>query len=114
MSKPALLLRVASRRQLNRLAVGSVPVSAGPCFLPTRESRRIAQALGGDEALQRREPMLVVMRAIVRLAAIGGCLEFVCERGGPLFPSEMPSLGKFHSERERLRLPGLAKDGPAI
>ena len=47
--------------------------------------------------------MLVVMRAVVRLAAIGGGFEFFGERSGPLFPREMPLLGEFYGERERLQ-----------
>src|SRR6266571_6066512 len=53
--------------------------------------------------------MLIVMRAVVGLAAIGGGLEFVRERSRPLLPGEIPLLGELHSEGECLRLPGLGK-----
>jgi len=53
--------------------------------------------------------VFVVARTVVRVTAIGGGLEFVRQRGRPLFPGEMPLLGEFDRQRERLRLPRLGK-----
>ena len=36
-------------------------------------------------------------------------MESVRQRGCPLFPGEMPLLGEFDGQRERLRLPRLGK-----
>src|SRR6266851_5036776 len=53
--------------------------------------------------------MLIVIRAVVGLTAIGGGLDLIRERGRPLLPGKMPLLSEFDSESERLRLPGLGK-----
>ena len=45
---------------------------------------------------------------------LGGDLEFVCQRGRPLFPGEMPLLGEFDGHRERLCLPRFCKHRPAL
>jgi hypothetical protein len=55
--------------------------------------------------------MLIVMRAIVRLAAVGCDLQLVGEGGGPLLPREVALLGQLDGEGERLGLPGLGKHG---
>ena len=92
----------------------SVSVGFGPGFLAREERRRIGQTLGGDQALERGQPVFVVARTVVGFTAIGGGLEFVRQRGGPLFPGEMPLLGELDRERERLRLPRLGKHRPAF
>src|SRR5215475_10596189 len=58
------------------------------------------------------EPVLIVMRAVVRLAAVGRSLKFVAKRAGPFAPRKMPLLGKLHRERKRLRLPWLGEYRP--
>ncbi len=69
-----MLLFSASGFQLHGFAMWSVPVRVGPGFFAGGERRAIAQAFGHDQPLQSREPMLVVMRAVVGLAAISGSL----------------------------------------
>src|SRR4029077_10075647 len=85
------------------------PVRVGPRFFAGGERCRVAQALGGNQSLQSRKPMFVVMRAVVGLTAIGGGLELLRKRRGPFLPSEMPMLGEFHGKRKRLRLPRFGK-----
>ena len=63
---------------------------------------------------QCRQPMFVVASAVVGFATIGRGLEFVRQRGCPLFPREMPLLGEFDRQRERLRLPRLGKHRVAV
>lgn len=58
--------------------------------------------------------MLVVMRPVVRLAAIGGGFELFGERCGPLFPRKVALLGKLDGKGKRLSLPWLGKYRPAF
>ena len=58
--------------------------------------------------------MVIVTRAVVGFAAVGGGFQFVGQRGGPLFPGEMALLRKLDREREGLRLPRFGKDGSAL
>src|SRR6185312_16987251 len=69
------------------------------------------QSLLDYEALERREPVLVVPRAVVRLAPIGSRTQFSSERRGPFLPGEVPLLGQPDRERKRLRLPRLGERG---
>jgi hypothetical protein len=52
--------------------------------------------------------MVIITRVIVGLTATGN-LEFVCERGCPLLPGEMPLLRELDGELECLGLPELGK-----
>src|SRR4029077_16646251 len=92
------------RLERDWLAVRSAPVGFGPSLLARLEFRRIGQPFGRDQALESRQPMVVVMRAIV-----GRAFEFLGERGGPFAPGEVPLLGEPDCKRECLRLPGLGK-----
>src|SRR5438094_325259 len=58
--------------------------------------------------------MMVVERAIVRLAAIRPSLEFIRERGCPFTPCEMSLCGQPDGECECLCLPGLRKYRGAV
>src|SRR5438034_1015871 len=71
------------RRELDGLAVWSMPVSVGPSFLAREQRRRISQTLRRDQALQSCQPMVVVMRAVVGLTTAGCGLELIGERLGP-------------------------------
>src|SRR2546421_7418299 len=55
--------------------------------------------------------MLIVMRTIVRLTALGRPLQFVSKRVGPFLPREIPLLREFHRDCKRLRLPWFCKHG---
>jgi len=100
-----------SGAEFDGLAVGGVTVGIGPGFFASEKRRRISQTFCGEEALQGREPVVVIMRAIVAFAAVGGGFELDGERGGPFLPSEMALLGEFHSQGESLGLPWFGKDG---
>src|SRR5713101_7319782 len=52
-------------RQLDRLTVRCVACGPVPRFLPRRKLDRGDQTLGGDDPLQRRQPVLVVAGAVV-------------------------------------------------
>src|SRR6516165_3766393 len=58
--------------------------------------------------------MMVIMRAVVGFTAIRGGLELGGQRRGPLFPGEMALLGELDGQRERLGLPRLGENGPAL
>ena len=94
--------------------MGRMAVSVGPGFFASNHLVWIRQSLLCDEALERREPVFVIARAVVRLAAIHRGFEFVGERSRPLLPREMALCGKPDGEREGLSLPGLGKDGTAL
>src|SRR5262245_21825870 len=65
----------AGSSELDRLAVRGVPVRIRPRFLALEKGCRRCQPLGGREAFERRKPVLVIARAVVRLPAIGGSLQ---------------------------------------
>src|SRR5713101_2135511 len=88
------------------------PMSFGPGLLAREKRRRISQARGHDQALESRQPMVIVSRAVVRLTATGGGLEFIGERGRPFLPGEIPLLRELDRERESLGLPRLGKHRP--
>ena len=90
-----------------------VAIGFGPGFLARGERGGIGQSFFRRQALESGEPMMIVARAVVGLAAIGGGFEFRGQRGGPFLPGEIALLGKPDGERESLRLPGLGEDGAA-
>jgi hypothetical protein len=111
----ALMLRISGGgAQLDGLAVGRAPIGFSPRFFARQHCRRVREVFRRCQTLQSCEPMVVVARAIIGLTAIRGGLQFIRERGGPLFPGEMPLLGKADGEREGLRLPRFGKDGSAL
>ena len=71
------------RLQLDRLAVRRAIRRVIPGVLITRERRRIGDALLGDEALQRVEPMPIVGLAGVGIARRLRALDLLAERRGP-------------------------------
>ena len=101
---------------MNRLPVGSgsVPVGVDPGLFAGEHLIPIRKTLCRHQFFQRREPVLVVARAIVRLAAIERGVKFLGERRCPLFPGEAASRGKAHCESEGLGLPGLREDRTAF
>jgi len=101
-------------REFYWLAVGGVTIGVGPGFFAGEHLFWIRQSLRCDEPFERREPVFIVSRAVVRLPSIHRGFEFVCERSSPLFPCEVALCGKPHGEREGLGLPGLGKDGTPL
>src|ERR1700736_3910138 len=107
-----LLLMVgftAASRKLDRFSMRSMPVRLGPSLFARKQRRRIGQSLGQDQALQSCQPMMIVTCPVVGLAAVRCGLQFIGQRGRPLFPSEMSLFGKPHCHRKRLGLPGFGK-----
>src|SRR5207244_1254362 len=100
-----------TRTKLDRLTVRRVPISVSPGLFAFQQRARIGQALGRDEAFEGGDPMLVVVRPVIGLAAIGGSFELARERRSPFAPREMAGVGQLDGERERLRLPRLLEHG---
>src|SRR4029450_13187756 len=75
--------------ELDGLPVRCMSIRVGPGLLALEERRRTDQAFGCDETLQRRQPVLVITRSIVRVATLGGCFDFIGERRRPFVPGEM-------------------------
>ena len=86
--------RIRLSGQFDGLAMGRVPIRLGPGLLAAFQRRSIGQTFGRHQVLKCSEPVLIVMRAVVRLAAVGCSLEFVAKRAGPFAPRKMPLLGK--------------------
>ena len=86
--------------QFDRLAVRRVPVGFDPIFLAHIEGCSIGQTFFQHQALESRQPMVVIARSIVRLISIGRCLQFISKPGGPFIPSEVSKLGEFNGERK--------------
>jgi hypothetical protein len=80
-------------------AMRSVPVGIRPGFLARNQGRRIGQALGSDQMLESRKPMIIVMRTVVGFPATRGGIEFVGKRGCPFLPCEMPCSESFTAVR---------------
>src|SRR6185436_15635151 len=89
--------------------VRSMSVGVRPGVLALQELVGARQTLLRDEALERREPVLVVAGAVVGLTARRRGLELCGERVGPLVPGETPLGRQAYGERERLCLPGLGE-----
>src|SRR4029077_12426247 len=82
--------------QIDGFAVGCAAIGFRPSFLARDERGRIGQSFCRHQALESREPMIVVARAVVGLTAIGCGFELAGQRGGPFFPGEMTLFGKPH------------------
>ena len=76
-------LNSSGRGKLDRFAVRRVAVRIGPGFLALDERGTIEQSLRLHEALERGQPMIVIMRSSVRLTALRGRLEFAGKRCRP-------------------------------
>src|SRR5437762_4301719 len=100
-------------RQFDGLAVGSVLVGFSPGFLACFQRRATRQTFGRNQPFKGSKPMVIVMRAVIWLAAIGRSLELLGECAGPFLPGEVPLFRELHSERKHLCLPGLGKHRPA-
>src|SRR6187200_2417151 len=89
-------------------------VSFCPGFSAREQRVLIGQPLGSHQTLERRQPMFVVARAVVRFSTLRSSLQFFSEAGSPFLPGEMPLLGQLDRECEGLRLPRLGEHGPAV
>src|SRR5262252_4689691 len=100
--------------QLNRFAVWGMEVGFGPRLSAVAHRLPISEPLLDDKPFQRCQPMLIVMRSIIRLPAIFGGLELIGQCGGPFLPREVPVFGELDGERKRLCLPWFGKHRSAF
>src|SRR5258708_16504730 len=112
--QPAYLKPTGCFSQCDRFSVWRVPVGISPGLFAGQHLVGIRERLRRDEAFERRQPMLVVTRAVVWRATIRRRLEFIGQRSRPLLPREVALFGKPDGEREGLGLPGLGKNGSAF
>src|SRR5215472_1199495 len=89
--------------------MGSASVSVCPGLFARNQAGRIGEALSRDQVLESRQPMIIVMGAVVGFTGSRGGVELVGQRGCPFLPGEIPLFGEFHGERKRLCLPRLGK-----
>jgi hypothetical protein len=61
--------------------VRGAPVSLRPLFLSGAQGGSRDEIFSGDEAFERGEPMLVITRTVIGIAAPADCGEFLGERG---------------------------------
>ncbi len=97
--------------EFDGLAVRRMPIGFSPGFLAFEHRRRIGQLLHYDKVFESCQPVVVVARAIVVLAAICRSLKLFSKRGGPFTPCEMSLCGQPDGKCKRLRLPGLGENG---
>jgi hypothetical protein len=81
--------------QFNGLAKRGMEVGFRPCLFAFAHHFPIGQTLVDDKPFQRRQPMLVVVRAIIWLTTIVGSLQLIGQRSGPFLPRKMAVLGEF-------------------
>ena len=87
----------------------SVAIRVRPRVFTRRQRRSVGQAFARHQPLEGSQPMFVIARAIVGLAAIGRCLQFFGECGGPLLPGEVTFRRKPQRKSEGLSLPRLGE-----
>src|ERR1700722_6366494 len=66
---------VITAAQFNRLPVRRMEVGFRPCLFAFASPFWIAEPLRDDQTLQGREPMFIIVCAVVRLAATFGSLQ---------------------------------------
>jgi len=92
--------------------VGSAPVSLGPRFFPGEHRGLVREVLFGHQTLESREPMVVVVRAIVGLTAIRGGLQLIDERGRYSFQVKCRCADSRTASAKACACQGSAKTGP--
>ena len=98
--------------QFDGLAMRSVAIGFDPGFLAFKHRRRIRQVLLCHETLESCQPMVVVARAIIRLAAIRRSLEFIRQRGRPFTPCEVSRADSRTARANACACQGSANTGP--
>src|SRR5262245_50888932 len=84
-------------------------IGIGPGLFAGSESCCVSQALARDQVFQRRQPVFVIVRAIVGLSAIGRSPQLFGKRSSPFLPGEVTFFRKAHGETEGLSLPRFGK-----
>ncbi len=98
-----------SRRELDGLSVRRAPRGLLPFPLAPRQRFRAREALGGRDALERGEPVPIILVAGVGLAALPDFADHGGKRLRPLGPRECAALVQRERQRKSLRLPRCAK-----
>src|ERR1700676_5529661 len=75
---------------------------------------RVGDALFGDDAFKRSEPMMIISLAGIGIAGDLRLLDLVAERCRPFLPGEQAALVERQRQRERFRFPGFAEHRPVV
>src|ERR1700733_9950078 len=102
----SLIVKVA-RLELDRRAVRGAFAGVLPGVARARELLRVGDALLGDDALQRGEPVMIIGLAGVGIAGGLRLLDLVTERRRPFRPGEQAALVERQRQRKRFRFPRL-------
>src|SRR5271170_1621557 len=70
---------------------------------------RVGKALGGDDAFERGEPVMIIGLAGIGIAGGLRLLDLVAERCRPFFPGEQAALVERQRQREGFGLPRRAE-----
>src|SRR5258708_38044512 len=100
--------------QLDRRAVRRAFAGVFPGVARARQLLCVGDALFGDDALQRGEPMVIVGLAGVGIAGGLRLLDLVAECCRPFLPGEQAALVERQRQREGFRLPRLAEEPPSV
>src|SRR2546430_6656165 len=104
------VIALVCRPELEGFPMWCPPIRLRPCFFACGERLSLSQALRLNQPFKSSQPMLVIARAIVGLAAVGRRFEFISQGCGPFFPREISLFGELYGQGECLSLPGLRKD----
>ena len=83
-----------------------------PGVASSRQHIYIGKAFGGDDAFQRRQPVVIIGLAGVGIAGSLRLLDFIAERRGPFGPGEQAAVVKLQRQRKGFGLPGRAEHRP--
>src|ERR1700675_88025 len=83
-----------------------------PGVARARQHVPVGEAFGGDDALERGEPVMVIGFAGVGIAGGLRLFDLVAERRRPFLPGEKSAFVERQRQRERLRLPRRAEYRP--
>jgi hypothetical protein len=99
--------------QLNRFAVWGVQVGFRPRLFALAHLFPISEPLLDNKPFQRRGPMLIILRSIIRLAAIFSGLQLAGQRGGLFLPCEnVPAGESLTASAKACASQGSANTGP--
>src|SRR5437879_3834564 len=82
------VIALVCRPELDRFPMWCTPIRLRPCLFACGERLSLSQALRLNQPFESSQPMLVIARAIVGLAAVGRRFDFISQRFRPFFPRE--------------------------
>src|SRR6185437_13771070 len=85
-------------------------VRVRPGGLAPVEIGRAYHLFRDDQALQRGQPVVVIVAAVVYLVPVSDLPQHRGKRRGPFVPSETSRLMQAHGQREGLGLPGFREN----